>query len=93
MADEAVVTLLQEIRDLQRQQVENSKLTLANQQEALANQQQSIANQQQSIERQKQLMGRSKATWIVLLLFIGGAVFLSVFFPLLSMLLRFTRQN
>ena len=86
MADEAVVSLLQEIRDLQKQQVEHSKITLANQQLALA-------NQQQSIERQKQIMGRSKAVWIILLLFIGGAVFLSVFFPLLSMLLRFTRQN
>ena len=85
MADDAVVGLLQEIRDLRKQHLEQTKIPLANQQQALA-------NQQQSIDR-KQLLGRTKANWIVLMSFLGAAIFLSVFFSLLSVVMRFIRQN
>lgn len=49
MADEQVLKLLEEIRDLQKQQIENSKL-------ALANQQQAIAVQKQSVQRARVLL-------------------------------------
>jgi len=39
MADEMIINLLQEIRDLQKQQIENAKLALSNQQQAIAIQQ------------------------------------------------------
>jgi fatty acid desaturase len=42
MTDEQIIQLLQEIRDLQKQQVENSRLALGNQQQALATQQKSV---------------------------------------------------
>lgn len=42
MADEQVIKLLEEIRDLQKQQLENSKLGLANQQQAIATQKQMV---------------------------------------------------
>ncbi len=42
MSDEHVIQLLQEIRDLQKQQIENSRLALSNQQQAIAIQQQSV---------------------------------------------------
>ncbi|HEY1272182.1 MAG TPA: hypothetical protein VGF08_09375 [Terriglobales bacterium] len=42
MADDHVIKLLGEIRDLQKQHIENYKLALANQQQALANQKQAI---------------------------------------------------
>lgn len=42
MPDEQIIQLLQEIRDLQKQQIENSRLALANQQKAIATQQQSV---------------------------------------------------
>ena len=42
MSEEQVIQILQEIRDLQKQQIENSKLALANQQQALATQRQSV---------------------------------------------------
>jgi len=57
MADDQVIKLLEEIRDLQKQQVENSK-------QALAGQQIALANQQRSLETQKQVMRRSKIVLI-----------------------------
>ena len=42
MADEQVIKLLEEIRDLQKQHMENYKLALANQQQALATQKQAL---------------------------------------------------
>ncbi len=42
MADEQVVKLLEEIRDLQKQHMENYKLALANQQQALETQRQAM---------------------------------------------------
>jgi len=42
MSDEQIISLLQEIRDLQRQQIENSKLALANQQQAISTQRQAV---------------------------------------------------
>ena len=46
MADEQVIALLQEIRDLQKQHVENYK-------DALKNQQESIAIQRAAVRRQR----------------------------------------
>jgi fatty acid desaturase len=42
MSDEQVIILLQEIRDLQKQQIENSKVALSNQQQAIATQQRTV---------------------------------------------------
>jgi predicted nucleic acid-binding Zn ribbon protein len=42
MADEQIVRLLEEIRDLQKQHMENYKLALANQQKALDTQKQAL---------------------------------------------------
>ncbi len=49
MADEQVIRLLQEIRDLQKQQIENAK-------QALANQQQAITTQKQTVRRARVLL-------------------------------------
>jgi cytoskeletal protein RodZ len=72
MSDEQVVRLLEEIRDLQKQQVEHYKQVLSGQQQALA-------NQQQALDTQKQVVRRSKFVLLlvaVLLVFLFG-------FPLL----------
>ena len=72
MPDEQVVRLLEEIRDLQKQQVENYKQIINGQQQALA-------NQQQALDTQKQVVRRSKFVLILvaaLLIFLFG-------FPLL----------
>ena len=45
MPEDQIFRLLEEIRDLQRQQLENSSRALAGQQQALANQQEAIARQ------------------------------------------------
>lgn len=45
MNDEKVYTLLEEIRDLQKEQVENYKVSLKNQQEAIAIQKEAVARQ------------------------------------------------
>ena len=42
MADEQLIKLLEEMRDLQKQQIENAKLALANQQQAIATQRQAV---------------------------------------------------
>ncbi len=42
MGDEQVIKLLEEIRDLQKQHIENHKLALANQQQALETQKQAM---------------------------------------------------
>ncbi len=42
MSDEQVIILLQEIRDLQKLQIENSKVALSNQQQAIATQQRAV---------------------------------------------------
>ena len=57
MSDQEVVKLLEEIRELQRLQVENSKAALA--------------NQQLAIDTQKNSVRRSKVSLIVLFLFLG----------------------
>ena len=82
MADEPILNVLQEIRELQRQQLECSRTSLANQQQSLANQQQSLAAQQQSVERQKMVLARSGKLWV----FVLGAIFLLFFFSFLSYL-------
>ena len=42
MADEQVIKLLEEIRDLQKQQIENSTQVIANQQKAIETQRQAV---------------------------------------------------
>ena len=42
MADEQVIKLLEEIRDLQKQHLENYKIALSNQQQALETQRQAV---------------------------------------------------
>ena len=42
MADEQVIRLLEEVRDLQKQNLENQKLAIANQQQALERQAQAV---------------------------------------------------
>ena len=49
MTDERMITLLEEIRDLQRQQVENSTVALRNQQHSIDKQQGAIAGIIQSL--------------------------------------------
>ena len=42
MADEQLIKLLEEIRDLQKQQIENSRTAIANQQHAIETQKQAV---------------------------------------------------
>jgi CHASE3 domain sensor protein len=42
MADEQIIKLLEEIRDLQKQHIENYKIALSNQQQALETQKQAV---------------------------------------------------
>lgn len=86
MADDATLALLQEIRDLQKQQLEHLRVSVANQQQSLTNQQRSLGVQQQVVERQKTLTERASRLWIFVLL---GAFFLFFlqFFPVFFRLL------
>ncbi|GEM_PF-783703 len=75
MADEQVIKLLEEIRDLQRESAANYK-------QALENQKLSMQNQQQSIAMQKTAIQRSKAGLVlvfVLFLFLGLTYFVPMF--------------
>ncbi len=86
MADDATFALLQEIRDLQKQQLEHLRASVANQQQSLANQQQSLAVQQQVVERQKILTKRASRLWIFVLVGVFFLYFLQTipfFFHLL----------
>ena len=67
MADDGMLALLQEIRDLHKQQLEHLATSIANQKQSLAHQQQSLGVQQQAVDRQKALMGRVTRLWIFLL--------------------------
>jgi c-di-GMP-binding flagellar brake protein YcgR len=85
MADETLA-LLQEIRDLQKQQLEVLRTSAANQRQSLTNQQQSLTVQQQVVERQKMLVARSTKLWV----FVLGSIlvlFFLAFFPLFFKLL------
>jgi len=64
MADDQTLAILQEIRDLQRQQLEVLRTSVANQQQSLTNQQQSLTVQQQVVERQKYLVARGTKLWV-----------------------------
>jgi len=77
MADDQTATLLQEIRDLQKQQLEVLRASVANQQLSLTNQLQSLTVQQQVVERQKYLVARGTRLWM----FVLGSIF--VLFKLL----------
>lgn len=63
MNDDAIIPLLTEIRDLQRQQLELARQTLNNQQQALANQSQAITNQQASAQRAVESQKRWAEMW------------------------------
>jgi hypothetical protein len=83
MAEETTIGLLQEIRDLQKQQLDLHRATVANQQQALTNQETSLAVQREAAERQKLLVGRANRLWI----FVFGAVFLLFFLAFFTTLL------
>jgi hypothetical protein len=68
VGDEATVALLQEIRDLQKQQLECLRTSIANPQ-------QSLGVQQQVVDRQKVLVTRSTRLWLYVL----GSIFLLFF--------------
>ena len=84
MADDATLALLQEIRDLQKQQLEHLRTSVANQQQSLANQQQSLSVQQQVVERQKMLTQRSSRLWIFVLLGVFFPIFAAIYSNFLS---------
>lgn len=86
MADDGMLALLQEIRDLQKQQLEVLRTSIANQQQSLTNQQQSLAVQRDGVERQKNVLARSSRLWIFVLLGIFVLFFLQ-FFPMFFRLL------
>ena len=69
MADEQLIHLLEEMRDLQKEHLAHYKMALQNQQEALA--------------RQKQAIGRSKTALIILFVFMGFTIF-SYFVPIVA---------
>ncbi len=86
MAEDATIALLQEIRDLQKQQLEQLRTSVANQQQSLANQQQSLSVQQQVVERQRMLTQRASRLWIFVFLGMFLLLFLQ-FFPIFFRLL------
>ena len=65
MADEQVIKLLEEIRDLQKQQIENSR--------------QAIANQQQAVETQRQAVRRGRTVLILVGVIVLAIYFLPIF--------------
>lgn len=69
MNDEKVVSLLEEIRDLQKQHVENYK-------EALKNQQEVVLLQKEAVARQKVTLRR---LFIIMGIFLGLSLLLSLF--------------
>jgi len=82
MADDQIIKLLEEIRDIQRENAANYKQTLQNQQQAMQNQQQALAIQRSAVQRSK--MGF--VLLIVLFAFLGFTYFV----PLLSWFLSWT---
>jgi len=51
MNEEQIAKLLEEMRDLQKQQIELSRQAIAHQQHAIGNQQQAIADQRDAVRR------------------------------------------
>ncbi|MBZ5722648.1 MAG: hypothetical protein LAO03_20095 [Acidobacteriia bacterium] len=74
MADETVIQLLEEIRDLQKQHIENYKVALA--------------NQQLAIETQKQAVRRSRIMLLIVGLVVIALYALPMFWWSLSWGLR-----
>ena len=74
MADENVIRLLEEIRDLQKQHIENYKVALA--------------NQQLAIETQKQTVRRSRITLFIIGLIVVALYSLPIFWWSVSWGLR-----
>jgi hypothetical protein len=87
MSDQEQTALLTEIRDLQRQQLELTQLTLKNQETALANQQKAIDRQ---LTNQEILIKARKWTRILLGLLVLAA-FLYLLQPLIFILLARSR--
>jgi hypothetical protein len=91
MADDSTMALLQEIRDLQKQQTKLLQVFVEGQQLGLKNQQQSLSVQQLAVERQKLVLARSTKLWafvlagVFLLLLL---VFTPIVFNLFMKLLR-----
>jgi type VI protein secretion system component VasF len=88
MDDDHALALLQEIRDLQKQQLEVLRTSVANQQQSLTNQQQSLTVQQQVVERQKYLVARGTRLWMFVLLSILVLFFMNFFPFFFKLLLR-----
>jgi hypothetical protein len=87
MSDQDQTTLLTEIRDLQRRQLEFTQQTLKNQETALANQQKAIDRQ---VTNQEILIKTRKWTRILLGLLVLAA-FLYLLQPLIFILLARSR--
>jgi hypothetical protein len=91
MADDSTMALLQEIRDLQKQQTKLLQVFVEGQQLGLKNQQQSLSVQQLAVERQKLVLAKSTKLWafvlagVFLLLLL---VFTPIVFDLFMKLLR-----
>ena len=58
MSDDQVIRLLEEIRDLQREQAERQRQMLALQQQAVANQLESVAKQKEAIDTYRRVLRR-----------------------------------
>jgi hypothetical protein len=84
MADDQVVKLLEEIRDLQKENVAHQKLALENQQVALRNQQQSMAVQGRAVQRSKILYVFVAGLFV----FLGLTYIVPLFSWVLSLMLR-----
>jgi uncharacterized membrane protein YcjF (UPF0283 family) len=66
MSDEQVIKLLGEIRDLQKQGVDNQKLALANQQESIERQKVAVDNQKKAMIRARNTLYTVVGLFIVL---------------------------
>jgi hypothetical protein len=92
MPDDSMLAVLQEIRDLQKQHLEQSRLALANQERSLANQERSLAVQQEAVNRQKKLAGYSTWLRVFVLLSVFVLVFLAFATPLLRAFMELLRR-
>ena len=85
MPDDSMLAVLQEIRDLQKQHLEQSRL-------ALANQERSLGVQQEAVNRQKKLAGYSTWLRVFVLLSVFVLVFLAFATPLLRAFMELLRR-
>jgi hypothetical protein len=85
MADDQIVKLLEEIRDIQRENAANYKQTLQNQQQAMQNQQQALAIQRGAVQRSK--------IGLILVVALVAFLGLSYFVPLVSWALSWAMRR